>query len=303
MRRKVVQQGPATLMVSLPSKWVKQFGIIKGQELDLDQEDGKLIINLDQDKKLAQKSFLNITNLRTKTFNYSILALYVKGVDELEIRSEDPKKLSKLDYIVSQLIGYEIVSQGKNSVMIKDVSIIAGDEFNTMFRRAMLIINQMSQEAYDEIKKKSYDLSRIEKMDLSVNRFMFFCLRILNKIGVGDEMKAKVLFHNILVLEQLGDNLDGLCSYITKHKVVFDKKIIDLFGMINELLHLYQKIFYKFDLQMSSDMENKYREIDEGFEKFIDKTSDAKQLRCVMAMHTIVNQIADLLRNQRIVEL
>ena len=33
MQRKVIQQGPSTLMVSLPSKWVKENNIKKGEEL------------------------------------------------------------------------------------------------------------------------------------------------------------------------------------------------------------------------------------------------------------------------------
>ena len=36
MKRKVVQQGPSTLMVSLPAKWAKRLGIKKGDEINID---------------------------------------------------------------------------------------------------------------------------------------------------------------------------------------------------------------------------------------------------------------------------
>jgi len=43
MKRKVSQIGPATLMVSLPSKWAKQFGVKKGSELEIEEKGNKLL--------------------------------------------------------------------------------------------------------------------------------------------------------------------------------------------------------------------------------------------------------------------
>ena len=44
MQRKVIQQGPSTLMVSLPSKWVKENNIKKGEELTVDWTNNQLTI-------------------------------------------------------------------------------------------------------------------------------------------------------------------------------------------------------------------------------------------------------------------
>ena len=44
MKRKVSQVGPATLMVSLPSKWARRYSVKPGDEVDLVEDGPKLII-------------------------------------------------------------------------------------------------------------------------------------------------------------------------------------------------------------------------------------------------------------------
>ncbi|MBT3405753.1 phosphate uptake regulator PhoU [Candidatus Woesearchaeota archaeon] len=303
MKRRVVEQGGLTLMVSLPRKWAKKHNLKKGDEIDLKEEEEKIVIYAEEKESPVMKATLNITDLRPMTFNYCLLGLYVKGVDEIEVRSDDLDKLNKLDFPVNQLIGYEIVSQNQSSVLIKDVSTLAEGEFDIMLRRSFLIITQMAEGLLELMKNKECNTSRIEQMDLSVNKFMFLCMRIVHKLGCSEESKSKVLFYTLLTLEQLSDNLDDLAQYIRENKVLFHKKAIDLFGIITDLLNQYQKLFYKFDLLKSADVENSYRELKTDFDKYMDKIEDKKQLRCLMYMHTIADQIVELIRNQRITEL
>ena len=54
MRRKVIKQGPSTLMVSLPSKWVKNKNIKRGDEINLFEQGEDIIISLEK-KEQFQK--------------------------------------------------------------------------------------------------------------------------------------------------------------------------------------------------------------------------------------------------------
>ena len=47
MKRKVVQQGAATLMISLPSKWAREKGLKKGHEVNIDEDSGKLVVSIE----------------------------------------------------------------------------------------------------------------------------------------------------------------------------------------------------------------------------------------------------------------
>ena len=45
MKRKVIKQGPATLMISLPSKWAKNIGLKQGDEVELIEKGNGLLIS------------------------------------------------------------------------------------------------------------------------------------------------------------------------------------------------------------------------------------------------------------------
>ena len=61
MKRKLVQQGAATMMVSLPSKWIKKFGLKKGDEIDL-EEKGSIINIYPELKKERNKIIIEINS-------------------------------------------------------------------------------------------------------------------------------------------------------------------------------------------------------------------------------------------------
>ena len=51
MRRKLVKQGNATLMISLPSKWAKENKLDKGDEIILNEYGRDLIVSTEEVKK------------------------------------------------------------------------------------------------------------------------------------------------------------------------------------------------------------------------------------------------------------
>ncbi len=61
MRRKVVKLGPATLVVSLPSKWTKKFSINAGDELEMEEHNKNLIISTEKGINI-EKEAIDISN-------------------------------------------------------------------------------------------------------------------------------------------------------------------------------------------------------------------------------------------------
>ena len=45
MKRKLVKQGSATLMLSIPAKWAQLHNLGKGEEVNMEIEEEKLIIS------------------------------------------------------------------------------------------------------------------------------------------------------------------------------------------------------------------------------------------------------------------
>ena len=51
MKRKLVKQGAATMMISLPSKWIKENSLEKGSEVELEEEGSSVMISVDKKEK------------------------------------------------------------------------------------------------------------------------------------------------------------------------------------------------------------------------------------------------------------
>src|SRR3989344_7941313 len=121
MKRKVALIGPSTLMLSLPSKFVKKFGIKKGDELDVDENGNSLVIKLGENRKNEIKE-LNLANYEVM-IKRMIGGLYKRGYNEAKIFFNNPKQLEVIYKTINEnLTGFEIINQTSNFIVVKEVS-------------------------------------------------------------------------------------------------------------------------------------------------------------------------------------
>ena len=67
MKRKLVRQGSSTLMISLPSKWVKSNNLDKGSEIDIDEKENVLEISVERKEKKSRDKDEEIRNVEIRT--------------------------------------------------------------------------------------------------------------------------------------------------------------------------------------------------------------------------------------------
>ena len=65
MKRKVVKHGPSTLIISIPSGWAKKYSVKQGDELDVDEQGSRLIIDNKGEKQLPEIN-MDISGLKPK---------------------------------------------------------------------------------------------------------------------------------------------------------------------------------------------------------------------------------------------
>ena len=66
MKRKLVKQGAATLMVSIPSKWAKANNLDKGDEVELDEFRNRLVLSVDGTSQRSER-IIEINSLTEST--------------------------------------------------------------------------------------------------------------------------------------------------------------------------------------------------------------------------------------------
>ena len=247
MRRKVVQHGPSTLIISLPSGWIKKNNVKKGDELEV-KEEGKTIIvstgDILQDSSIT-KDVSAFDPLLVNTF---LVRAYQKGYDKIHLIHNNLEVLKRIQTKTLELIGYEIIEQNNKYCLIQSISSHIELDFDNSLRKAFIITKQMLDIAIKAYKEKDYpSLEGLQIMDLEVNRFCNFCLRQINKeqyIGTEQAQQSHTLYYLIEILEELGDVFKRMAKYlaISKRK---NPDIINLMQLLFEQYEAAYSYFYK----------------------------------------------------------
>jgi phosphate uptake regulator len=243
MKRKVVQQGPVTLMVSLPSKWVKENGIAKGDDIEVVEDTGKLIFsceneNADVDSREWHASDMGVFN------EYFVNYFYQKGYDEVTVRYDDPKYTPLIEKRVRDLMGFEVVESSESHSTMKMLVKIDEQEFETVLRKLFQITLVMGDKLSEALRDKNAALlQEVLADEKENNRYCDLCLRILfkNRYAYPDDGFAH--FALIRELEQIGD----LYKYISQSSTAVSKEVLQLYNDVHAFFRLYYEIYYKYD--------------------------------------------------------
>src|SRR3989344_1967050 len=295
MKRKIVQHGSSTLIVSLPANWVKQNGIKKGDELDVSEEGKTLVIGAD---KVATNYSLteDISKLKPFLVTRFLGRVYQKGYDKVFLVHNSPELLKVIQEKMLELIGYEIIEQNDKTCLIQSISSKIELDFDNSLRKAFLIVKQMLETAYDAY--KDGDKSTLENLyikDIEVNRFTYFLRRQINReqyVAAEREQQSHILYYLIENLEDLGDFFKKLAKNLalTKKK---NKDILNLLEMLRDQFELSYSYFYKANIEKANQAYSIFTDIDKNIRDVIETSLNPDE---IMALFKI-KSAADLIYN------
>lgn len=272
MQRKVAQIGPATLMVSLPSKWVKRQGVKKGDEIEIKDAGNSLVLSIDKTKIIEKTSF-DTTNLDEQTIKWTLGAMHKAGYDEIEINysGKDTAKIIQ-EMVKDVLMGFAIVDQTDKKIVLRSVAQDISSEFDAAFRRAFLVTIALAENSLELIKSKKFDeLEGLINLEKTNNQLTNFCERIINKYGMKDEKLKSFWYVIVWNLEKICDNYKDICQI--KFKSV-DKEVIDYYNEVNLVLKEYYELFYKFDFLNLSKLDIKSKSIESKGKAILNKNNE-----------------------------
>jgi phosphate uptake regulator len=252
MKRKIVLHGSSTLTVSLPLGWAKKFGLKKGDELNIEDKGNELRVSAENDfglekKELDSKSFERLG----KTF---VTSSYRQGYDELKLHYDKKDYFGIVQELASrETTGFEIVEQGKNYCVIKDLTGYSKDEFDMALRRMWLLLLDLAEEGLGFLKTKDGSVKNIELIDTRINKLSNYCLRLLTKKSHFDFRKSPIYYHFVRSLEEIADQYKDLCVHLSNNFDAADKNLVQNFSKLNEHLNELYELFYKYDEQKVED--------------------------------------------------
>lgn len=195
MKRKLVQHGLSSLITTLPSKWVDDNNLKRGDEIDVIEKGDSLIISASPNKI---KKSLSLDMNNKKFLKRYINSAYISGFDEIEIQISNSFSIKGIKEAVSELIGYEIVDQSSKKILVQILS-NENDNIDNVVRRIFHLLSTISKQLFSD------DIAEIEELDSLVNKLRFFCSRQINKMGYGDRNKDTYVFLQLSRIEEACD--------------------------------------------------------------------------------------------------
>lgn len=255
MRRKVIQMAGKTHVVSLPSAWVKRFGVKKGDELDVTEYGNKIIVNSGE-QVVGKTASFDISDMNVGLVWRHMLFYYKSGHDEVKVRYLNRHIKDKsganvsvrelMSQINSEMIGFEIVSEGKNHFVFREISLPSSEEFENLLRRVHYSIKNLNDGLMECVEARSYsELKMLQaNAELNVNKMTNLLARMLGKGMIVENGMVYVVLH---LIEDVGDAYKDVVKAFIEKKEGIRKEVVDFIRKTNKLYDLYLGYFNKKD--------------------------------------------------------
>lgn len=292
MKRKVIQLAGKTYVVTLPNDWVKQWGIKKGEEVDVIETGPRLIVSTSQARNL-KKGEVNVNDASEQTLKWILSSLHKKGYDEIELLTEKQEHAKIVDKMLNDtFLGLAVVNRTPKSITINAVSRELDDQLQTIVRRAFLVTVQMCEDIAQTAKTKSLNnLEQIFTQERINNQLTNFIERVINKKGLDEPIKNSFLYVIVWNLEKVGDQLKKIGEQIQNKKTV-DKNTQILIDRTSKLFREYYNIFYDFNIKSLTIFSENFKKLREDIEKELEVT---KHPLLLSYLHSTVIKISEFI--------
>ena len=293
MKRKINLVGTSTLTVSLPSDWVKEKNLKKGDEIDLYQQGNDLIFSIDNipSKKEIEIDISDYGKMTGRVLG----ALYKAGYDEIKLTFKEPESLDLIQKeLLKGFIGLDIIHTAKKYCLLKSMADIKADELQTSMRRVFRLVLDNAQDTYDALNKKNYDeLKVIASKDLNVNKFADFSRRLVNKHGYQKKQGYGAIYYILEELENIGDKYRELSLYLYENRFQPNKEVLKIYLEIKEFLNSFQDMFYSFKPEKYKNFGTQYKLLNKKIHNLLDSTNKRETI-VLIKLESLLNAIFDL---------
>jgi phosphate uptake regulator len=238
MKRKLVKQGNNALTISLPYRWIEKFDLQKGDYINIFEQNKDLLISID--KHTNKKTKKIEISLKKPFFKRYVRSSYVLGYDEVEIFSKEKLPFELIKESIKDLIGYEILQQQNKTCLVGIITENNSENIDLLLKKLFFMLDMMFLDIIEAFSFDNFeDIKDTARVESSVNSFVDFCLRALNKQGYKEYKKTQYIYHILTLLEEIADSLRDFCLNIKEANKEIKDKLIRLKEYYNIIFKLY----------------------------------------------------------------
>ncbi|MFT7616340.1 MAG: phosphate uptake regulator [Candidatus Woesearchaeota archaeon] len=207
MARKLIQLSPSTTVISLPSKWIKQQQLKKGDSIHVTEEPHQLILT-PLERSTKKELILDLSSLPERTMWIYLDAAYVAGYDEIIVNTSGHEQHDIIHIIVQHHPGLIVDDESKTRIHLKDIARDGQTDVNKMVTRVFHMIISFIQEMHEHALAKDYPvLVDAKRRDLLINSYIMYAQRLINKYGYREVGKGGLMHTYLKILEIISDKL------------------------------------------------------------------------------------------------
>lgn len=224
-----MKHGPSSLTVSLPRKWLDRFGLIGGDEIEIEDSTSKLIISSKKASKKPITFVYDMKGMHPRLVNSFINSIYKSGINDIRIMNVPSENRAKLKKILGERIGMEIIEESKSEIHAVYMGTSDEESLNKAEWQIYWKLLQMIDLA---LEGKSY--SEIKEIDHELGKFAFFIQRNIRHKSSG-ESYSFLLYERISFLEGLGDAIKNYVRTkgMNKELLTLVKELIERLRVMN----------------------------------------------------------------------
>ena len=242
IQRKIQLIAGTTYTISLPKDWIRKYNLKEQSILSIKEiGDGSLALfpSTNVKEKNKEKITLNIDDYGAN-IGQVIFGAYYLGFENITVFSNNDindELRGLIKKVIVYMSGTEIILEDLKQIKIKVLLDRSKINVNQLFLRINIILNATIHHLRDKIKMK--DISRNEE---EVDRLYHLISKMILLSSVNSEILITSEINNIFYilpyfliskrLENIGDYLQSLATYMNKNKITSDtfKKILDSIG-------------------------------------------------------------------------
>lgn len=292
MKRKIIKLAEKTLVVSLPTEWLASQGMSKGDEVDVDVDDYRLVITPPQKILPHKKIEFDAHGITERVLRWKLSAFHKKGYDEITVINYTEEQNELIENLVRDLfVGFIIKEKSSLRIIVGQVAAVDVKEFDSTLRRAFRQLSEMALQLKDAFEKEDSNLLKQQLENEQVNnKLTNFCERLLNKY-----LKQKDEGHFWYVfawnLEKIADNFKYIAEQYSNNPKI-TKQSLELYNKILSYLQDYTKILYDFDVNKLVALANTKKDLERDCLELLEN-GDKQDIIFLHYIHMIILQLAD----------
>lgn len=198
MKRKLVQQGTSTLMISLPNKWIKTAALQKGNEVIVQERDGNVVISpLEVSEKTTTILIKNNTESSIRT---AIVNAYRLGYTVIHLQIENMQQVQVVKNIIQNyLMGIELVEESFPHLTLRIVSEPSQKTLELFIKKIFSNTSLLIKGTQRRLSEKS-SFSEYKEISFKIHQYDNCCRRIISKnLSSYPELEAEWAFLSLMV--------------------------------------------------------------------------------------------------------